>query len=441
MRPWDGAELRVGRITQAGIEQERVLLGGPAEAACHPEWASDRSLYAVSDRSHWWNLYEVQLDGALRPLCPWAEDFGWPLSECARPAYGQLRSGLLAVVHGTGTWRLDLLDPANGQLVPLDLPYDRWEPALHVMGGTVTGIAGGQARTAAVVTVDTADGQHRVLRQSVTGLPSAYLSDGIPETFAGRDGHEVHAVIYQPRNPGYRAANSELVPYLIFLPDLPGAQPGRIPDLVKAFFTSRGLGVAEVAVRGSAGYGRGYREQVYGRWGAADVEDCAVVIRGLISRWRADPGRLALRGVGAGGATALGVLSSTDGCAAATVYAPVTDLALPGSAMTRYLCQIAADVTLLRSRSWLERIRRPVLMLHGSDDDIVPPEQTMHLRDFLRDRHVPHACLIFAGERHVFRSADVIARALQAELSFYGRVFRFCPPATPHLTLDTGSEH
>ena len=48
--------------------------------------------------------------------------------------------------------------------------------------------------------------------------------------------------------------------------DLPGTQPDRIPDLGKAFFTSRGLGVAEVAGRGSAGYGRGYREQVYGRW-------------------------------------------------------------------------------------------------------------------------------------------------------------------------------
>jgi dipeptidyl aminopeptidase/acylaminoacyl peptidase len=174
------------------------------------------------------------------------------------------------------------------------------------------------------------------------------------------------------------------VPYLIFLPDLPGAQPDRMPDLVKAFFTSRGLGVADVSGRGSAGYGRGYREQVYGRWGTADVEDCAIVIRGLVSRWHADPERLALRGADAGGATALGVLAGTDACAAATVYAPVTDLAPPGSATTRYLRQIAADTTLLRSRSWPERIRRPVLMLHGLDDDIVPPDQTARLRDILR---------------------------------------------------------
>ena len=46
----------------------------------------------------------------------------------------------------------------------------------------------------------------------------------------------------------------------------------------------------------------------------------------------------------------------------------------------------------------------------------------------LNSRHVPHARLTFAGERHVFRSADVITRALRAELSFYGQVLRFRPP-------------
>lgn len=48
---------------------------------------------------------------------------------------------------------------------------------------------------------------------------------------------------------------------------------------------------------------------------------------------------------------------------------------------------------------------------------------------------MPHALLTFAGERHVFRSADAIARALEAELSFYGQVLRFRPPAVPRLEL------
>ena len=82
-----------------------------------------------------------------------------------------------------------------------------------------------------------------------------------------------------------------------------------------------------------------------------------------------------------------------------------------------------------------------MLIFHGLDDSIVPPEQTARLSEILRGRHVPHARLTFAGERHVFRSADVIARALEAELSFYGQVLRFHPPATPHLALDSSSEN
>ena len=435
LMPWDGAELRVGRITRAGVVGERTLLGGPAEAVCHPEWASAGSIYVVSDRSQWWNLYEVGLDGALRALCPWAEEFGWPLHEGGRPAYGRLADGRLAVVHGSGIWRLDLLDPADGELVPLDLPYDSWQPAVHTMGSMIAGVAGAPTRAATVVAVDAADGRHRVLRCSVPCPPLAYLPNRIPATFTGRDGHQVHAIVYPPRNPRYRAPGGERVPYLLFLHDLGAAPANRMLDLVKAFFTSRGLGVAEVDGRGSAGYGRGYREQIYGRWGTADVDDCAVVIRGLIEHWNADPARLVLRGTGVGGATALGVLSGTGLCAAATTYAAVTDLALPESATTRYLRQIAADATLLRPLSWLERTRRPVLMFHGFRDSIVPVAQTTHLRDALRRRHVPHACLTFPGEGHIFRQADSIVRALQAELSFYGQVLGFDPPGTPRLTI------
>jgi hypothetical protein len=89
--------------------------------------------------------------------------------------------------------------------------------------------------------------------------------------------------------------------------------------------------------------------------------------------------------------------------------AAVTGPALPGSAMTRYLRRVAADTTLLRSRSWAERIRRPVLMLHGLDDRTVPPGQTARLRDILHGRHVPHASLTFAAERAAVGTGALMA--------------------------------
>ncbi len=45
----------------------------------------------------------------------------------------------------------------------------------------------------------------------------------------------------------------------------------------------------------------------------------------------------------------------------------------------------------------------------------------------LRARGAPVAYLPFAGEKHGFRKADNIKRALEAELYFYGKVLGFEP--------------
>ena len=70
---------------------------------------------------------------------------------------------------------------------------------------------------------------------------------------------------------------------------------------------------------------------------------------------------------------------------------------------------------------------RPLIVLQGSEDEVVPPSQAEMIVSALADKGVPHAYLLFEGEQPGFRPAENIVRALEAELWFYGRVFGFDP--------------
>lgn len=69
-----------------------------------------------------------------------------------------------------------------------------------------------------------------------------------------------------------------------------------------------------------------------------------------------------------------------------------------------------------------DQITHPVLVIHGLDDDVVPPEQAEAIIATLRQRAVPVTELAFPGEGHGLRRADSIHRALEAEFTVYRAV-------------------
>jgi len=68
-------------------------------------------------------------------------------------------------------------------------------------------------------------------------------------------------------------------------------------------------------------------------------------------------------------------------------------------------------------------VRVPVIFFQGLDDAIVPPDQTERLVAALRACGVRSTYIAFPGERHGFRRAATIARALRCEHAFYASVF------------------
>jgi len=447
--PWDGTQLIVAEPTPDGTAgAQRVVLGGVAESVTQVEWAGESRLYAVSDRSGWWNLYEIALHrDAPRPLCPMDAEFGGPLWQLGQRTFAQLPAGRLAVLSGVGSLKLGVLDPHSGDVSEVPTPYTVWSGWLDTDGRTVVGVAAAPAEAPAVVRVDLETGATEVIRPTTVDPPAPnMLPEPRAEVVAGQGGREVHANVYAPRNPDVSARPGELPPYVIFVHGGPTSHAPMVLDLGIAYFTSRGIGVADVNYGGSTGYGRDYRDALRGTWGIVDVEDCVSVATALAERGIADPARLAIRGGSAGGWTVLAALTKTDTFACGTSLYGVADLE-PFAATThdfesRYIHQLVGDPDeypgIFAERSPIthaDGLSAPVLLLQGSDDPVVPPAQSEVFRDVLVEKGIAHAYLVYDGEQHGFRRAESIISALEAELSFYGQVMGFLPPGVPHLQL------
>lgn len=443
--PWDSTELRVGSILDGVVPDWHVVLGGPGESVLQPEWATSDSLYVLSDRSNWWNLYEVGVDGGEpRAMAPSSEEFGGPLWQLGYRFYSVLGDGRLAVRHAG---KLGVLDPASGRIEDLDLPFSEPSPVLQSSGDVVAVVAGGPSIPASVVKVDARTGAHSVLRSAVADVPdAAYLPQPREAVFEGPQGRDVHAIVYPPRNPNSVAPQGELPPYVVFVHGGPTSAATPSFNLEYAYFTSRGIGIVDVNYGGSTGYGREYRERLRGQWGVVDVEDCVAAVVALADKGEADRARLAIRGGSAGGWTTLAALTRTDAFAAGTSYFGVAELLKFAEDThdfeSRYLDGLvgplpeARDVYVERAPlNHVDELSCPVLLLQGLEDKVVPPSQAEMFRDALAAKGIPHAYIAFPGEQHGFRRAENVIAALESELSFYGQVFGFTPPDIPVLAL------
>ncbi|MER6463722.1 LpqB family beta-propeller domain-containing protein [Streptomyces sp. NPDC001228] len=442
--PWDGTELLVGEVGDDGtLKGARTVAGGPDESIAQVEWAKDGRLLYASDRSGWWNLYR---DGT--PLCPREEEFAGPLWKLGQRWFAPLDNGLIAVVHGRGATALGILDPESGELVDAAGPWTEFAPALAAHGTRVVAVGASPRTSYEVVELDTASGRARAVGATHRDpVDPALYPEPLVRTFTGPGGREVHAHIYPPHHPGHRAPDGELPPYVVWAHGGPTGRAPLVLDLAIAYFTSRGIGVAEVNYGGSTGYGRAYRNRLREQWGVVDVEDCAAVALALAEEGTADRGRLAIRGGSAGGWTAAASLTGTDVYACGTISYPILDLTGWGTGEThdfesRYLESLIGPLAEVPERyaerspsEQADRLTAPFLLLQGLDDVICPPVQCERFLARLDGRHVPHAYLTFPGEGHGFRRADTMVRALEAELALYAQVFGMNVPGIPDLEL------
>jgi dipeptidyl aminopeptidase/acylaminoacyl peptidase len=429
--PWDRSQLWRGRFSGGKLSDLRSVAGQDgAESVLQPKWAPDGRLAYISDRTGWWNLYIE--DEALAPM---GAEFAGPAWNFGDSDYAFLPDGrLFATWKSAGTAYLGVVD--GGAAHPLHLPYTYFahlSPATLEGEDCVLAIAAGPACSPELVRVSVA-GNVEVLRRSRPEvLGEEWISAGEAFDFPTGDGEVAHAVYYPPRNPGYVAPEAELPPLIVTSHGGPTANASRVLDLRTQFWTTRGFGVVDVDYRGSTGYGRSYRGALDGRWGLADVEDCAGAAQWLAESGRVSPDRMMIRGASSSGLTAMAALARHRTFSGAVVLFGVADLrsltATTHKFESRYVGRLVPDSELV-ARSPIElvgKITTPVLFVHGLDDKVVPPEQSRRMVSALRQNGVRALLVEIEGESHGFRKAPSLVRTLEAELAFYGSVLGFDP--------------
>ena len=435
--PWDGCELWVGELNADGtVRDAKLVAGGRAESIFQPEWSPAGVLYFISDRSGWWNFY-CACDRNIESLSPMDAEFGQPQWNFGSATYGfESATKIICTYTRNGFSHLARLDLQTRQLKEIETPYTHIS-ALRVNSRHALFIAGSATEPLSIVLFDLASRKIRVLRRaSENNIGVGYLSAPQAIEFPTENGLSAHAFYYAPRNRDYSAPAGDQPPLIVKSHGGPTGATVAILNLQIQYWTSRGFAVVDVNYGGSTGYGRAYRQRLNNQWGIVDVDDCVNAARFLVAKNLADGKRLAITGGSAGGYTTLAALTFKNVFHAGASHFGVSDLEALAKEThkfeSRYLDNLVGayparrDLYIARSPIHHARqINSALILFQGLDDPIVPPNQSEKMFIEVRNRELPAAYVTFAGEQHGFRRAENIRRALDGELFFYSKIFKF----------------
>lgn len=253
----------------------------------------------------------------------------------------------------------------------------------------------------------------------------------------------VHGFYWPPHNPQFAAPEGELPPLLInphggpTAHTPPGLKVGGIGGGNAQFWTSRGFAYFSINYTGSSGHGKSYRERLDAQWGILDRDDVVEITSHLCETGRADKGRVGIHGASAGGYNVLqSLVWHPEVFAAGVCYCGVSDMKALGEGThkleSHYLEGLLYEPGMSpeereaveRERSPVlhaERIRAPLLLLHGEKDTVVPIAQSYEIERKVRERGGDVKMVVAPGDGHMFSMAKSKQIALEAEVEWWMR--------------------
>ncbi|MBW5481190.1 prolyl oligopeptidase family serine peptidase [Streptomyces bambusae] len=236
----------------------------------------------------------------------------------------------------------------------------------------------------------------------------------VPLRCRARDGLRLGGWYYRApeRDPGRPAA------CVIHLHGGPEEQERPVFSPLYHELLGRGLDVFAPDVRGSSGWGRSFVDADLGTGRFAAIDDVADCAAHVVTLGYADPLRLAVMGRSYGGyLTMASLVWHPDLFRTGVAVCGMSDFATFFAGTEPWIAQSAAakyghperDRELLHAlspMSRIDRLRAPVLAVHGEHDTNVPPTESEQFVRAARERGVPAELLTLRDEGHEFLRAD-----------------------------------
>ncbi len=230
-----------------------------------------------------------------------------------------------------------------------------------------------------------------------------------PVKLAARDGLELQGYLTTPLG-----SSGKGLPLVV----MPHGGPFGIQDAwgfddEAQMLAAAGYAVLQVNYRGSGGYGLDFKQAGAQQWGGTMQDDLTDATRWAIAQGVANKDRICLYGASYGGYAALmGVAKEPDLYRCAAGYVGVYDLpkmvADDKRALTRWgnwsmdWVGKSAELGAVSPNRMADRIKVPVFLAAGGEDETAPIEHSKMMEQALRKANVPVETLYFDTEGHGF---------------------------------------
>ena len=447
--PWDDTQVSIGELVLEGKVASTVNIKVMHTGASHLQTrlvTEDQYLY-LCDRTDFWNVWKSSDEE--KPLYKSSNEPGFPFGWCfGYPGYDIMSDGIVIGAKAKdGLENLLLVDIDNPQSVLKDLGLLVRNKGYSF--GTYTNILchgkyvyalgiDDPANPLTLLRISLTDDSVFIYNDEAAGkdlLP--YISYAESVEFPTTDSEmNAYGFLYRPKNPDYSPGEQEKPPLLLRVHGGPTGMASRSLNMKTQYFTSRGFAVFDVDYRGSSGYGRAFRQALYGKWGVYDIEDAISAAKHLVSQGIVDGNRLTIDGGSAGGYTTMAMMVFQNYFHAGVSYYGVSDLLglakhthkFESQYLTKMIGKLPEEEAIYKERSPLchaSQLRCPIGFFQGSEDFVCPPPQSQELYNAALENGVATFYVEYEGEGHGFRQAKNIQRCVSNEIYFYSKIFGF----------------